>query len=213
MISRACSTVTPFLCPQLRVLLGELVAQLAGPRVVNRGAVQVDAEFGCAGADLALVTENRQLGDTALQQSAGGLKDSVVVTFGQHDALAIRAGPLAQLVGEHLRRGHLGDRNRQLGQQIRHIDMAVHQLQRRVDLALRRRGHPAAGRRRRRSPCRMCRARWRSSAAAAASPATNAAIDWCNSNPPLRMMHDSDGNPSAACALATANTTSERSPA
>ena len=43
-------------------------------------------------------------------------------------------------------------------------------------------------------------------------PATSAAIDGCNSNPPLRMMHDSDGNPSAAWALATASTTSERSP-
>ena len=44
------------------------------------------------------------------------------------------------------------------------------------------------------------------------SPATSAPIDRCNSNPPLRMMHDNDGNPSAAWALATASTTSERSP-
>ena len=44
------------------------------------------------------------------------------------------------------------------------------------------------------------------------SPATSVAIDGCSSSPPLRMMHDSDGKPSAAWALTTASTTSERSP-
>ena len=44
------------------------------------------------------------------------------------------------------------------------------------------------------------------------SPATSAAIDGCSANPPLRTMQDSDGNPSAAWALAAASTTSERSP-
>ena len=44
------------------------------------------------------------------------------------------------------------------------------------------------------------------------SPATRAAIDGCSSSPPLRMTRDNDGNPSAAWALTTASTTSERSP-
>ncbi len=129
---------------QPRVLLGELVAQLAGARIVDRRVVQVDAEFRRAGTDLILVAENRQVGDAALQHPTGGLEDAVVVAFRQHDALAVRAGPLAQLIGEHLRRGHLGDRNRQLRQQVRQVDVALDQLQRGVDLALRRRGDPAA---------------------------------------------------------------------
>ena len=43
-------------------------------------------------------------------------------------------------------------------------------------------------------------------------PVTSFAIDRCRAIPPLRMIADSDGNPSAAWALATASTTSERSP-
>ena len=48
---------------QLRVLLGEVVAQLAGTRIEHRGVVQVDTEFGCPSADLALVAEDGQVGD------------------------------------------------------------------------------------------------------------------------------------------------------
>ena len=44
------------------------------------------------------------------------------------------------------------------------------------------------------------------------SPDTSEAIDGCSSSPPLRMTQDSDGKPSAAWALTTASTTSERSP-
>ena len=54
---------------QLRVLLGELVTQLAGAGIEYCGIVQVDTEFGCAGADLALVAEDGQVGDTALQHA------------------------------------------------------------------------------------------------------------------------------------------------
>jgi len=49
------------------VLLGELVTQVAGAGIEYRYVVQVDAEFGCAGADLALVAEDGQVGDTPLQ--------------------------------------------------------------------------------------------------------------------------------------------------
>ena len=45
------------------------------------------------------------------------------------------------------------------------------------------------------------------------SPDTSDAMDGCSSRPPLRMRHDSDGKPSAAWALTTASTTSDRSPA
>ena len=55
---------------QLRVLFGELVAQLAGPRVEHRGVRQVDAEFGRARPDGGFVAEDGQLGDRALQQPA-----------------------------------------------------------------------------------------------------------------------------------------------
>ena len=49
-------------------------------------------------------------------------------------------------MGEHLRGDHRRDRNRQLRKQIRGVDVGVHQLDRGVDLALRRRGDAAAGR-------------------------------------------------------------------
>ena len=146
MISRACSTVTPLCLRKLGVLLGELVAQLAGLRVEHRRRRQVDAQFGCAGTDLRFLAEDRQLGDTALQQPARRREDAVVLALGQHDALAVRAGPVQQLVGEHLRSDHRRDRNRQLRQQIRGVDVGVHQRECGVDLALRGRGDPAAGR-------------------------------------------------------------------
>ena len=133
------------LLAQLGVLLGELVAQFTRARVEHSRGTQIDAEFGCAGTHLGFITENGQVRDTAAQQSAGRLQDAVVITFGQDDALAVRAGALHQLVGEHLRRGHRGDRDRQPLQHVGDVDVAVHQLQGGVDLALRVRGHPAAG--------------------------------------------------------------------
>ncbi|SKV87032.1 Uncharacterised protein [Mycobacteroides abscessus subsp. massiliense] len=42
-------------------------------------------------------------------------------------------------------------------------------------------------------------------------PSTRSAIRGCSFSPPLRMIADSDGNPSATCALATASSTSDRS--
>ena len=78
---------------QFRVLLGELVAQLAGARVEHRRCRQVDAEFGCAGTDLRLVAEDGQVGDPALQQPPGRLEDAVVLALRQHDALAVRLAP------------------------------------------------------------------------------------------------------------------------
>ena len=43
-------------------------------------------------------------------------------------------------------------------------------------------------------------------------PDTSDPIEGCSSRPPLRMTQDNDGKPSAAWALSTASTTSERSP-
>ena len=127
---------------QLGVLLGKLVTQITGSRIEDGGVIHVDPEFGCAGADLGLVTENGQIGDAALQHSSGGPEHPVVVALGQYDPLAIRSGLLAQLVGEHLRRHDRGNRNRQLGKQIRDVDVRVHQFQCGVDLAARLGGHP-----------------------------------------------------------------------
>ena len=56
---------------QLGVLFGELVAQLAGPRVEHRRRRQVDAQFGRAARTCSFVAEDRQVGDAALQQPAG----------------------------------------------------------------------------------------------------------------------------------------------
>ena len=151
---------------QLGVLLGELVAQLAGLRVEHRRRRQVDTQFGGAGPDLGLLAEDRQVGDAALQQPPGGLEDAVVVAFGQHDVLAVRAGPVQQLVGEHLRRDHRRDRNRQLRQQVRGVDVGVHQRQRGVDLALRGGGDPAPRRRHPAGGLERAVAWWRRSAAA-----------------------------------------------
>ena len=74
---------------QFGVLLGELIAQLAGPRVQHLRIGQVDAEFGRAGPDLRLVAEDGQLGDIALQQPPRRPEDAVVLALGQHDALAV----------------------------------------------------------------------------------------------------------------------------
>ena len=173
---------------QFRVLFGELVAQLAGLRVEHRGRRQVDAEFGCAGPDLGLVAEDRQVGHPALQQPARRLEDAVVVALGEHDALAVRPGPVQQLVGR--------------------TSAAWSPSGSESPAA------PADPRCRRRCPsaparCRSCAARSRSPArgptrrALAVSkvpravatigsrsprPDTSAAIDGCSCSPPLRMM-------------------------
>ena len=112
---------------QLGVLLGELVAQLAGLRVEHRRRRQVDPQFGCARTDLGFLTEDRQVGHAALQKPARRGEDAVVIALRQHDVLAVRAGPVQQLVGEHLRGDHRRDRNGQLGQQVRGVDVGVHQ--------------------------------------------------------------------------------------
>ena len=132
---------------QLRVLLGELVAQLAGARVEHRRRGQIDTQFGCARANLGFLPENRQVGHAPLKQPSRRLEDAVVLPLGQHDAFAVRTGAVKQLIGEHLRRHHGWDRNGQLRQQIRGIDVGVHQGQCGVDLALRERRDAATRRR------------------------------------------------------------------
>ena len=183
MISRACSTVTP-LCLRSSAYCSanwshsSLVRGLSTVR-----CRQVDAEFGCAGADLRLVAEDGQLGDIALQQPARRLEDAVVLALGQHDALAVRSRPVQQLVGEHLRGDDRRDRNRQLRKQIRGVDVGVHQLDRGVDLALRARGDPAARRRRPCWPSRRCRSVVAMIGSRRPRPDTSAAIDGCSSQP------------------------------
>ena len=137
MISRACSTVTPLCLRSSAYCSANLSHSSLVLRVEHRGVRQVDAEFGCAGADLRLVAEDGQVGDAALQQPARRLEDAVVVALGQHDALAVRPRPVQQLVGEHLRRDDRRDRNGQLRKQIRGVDVGVHQRERGIDLALR----------------------------------------------------------------------------
>ena len=123
---------------QFGVLLGELVAQLAGPRVEHRGRREVDAEFGRAGPDRGLVAEDRQVGDRRAA-AAGPPPCRMRSSSPSGSTMRLRsdAGPVEQLVGEHLRRDDRRDRNRQLRKQIRGVDVGVHQLERGVDLALR----------------------------------------------------------------------------
>jgi hypothetical protein len=57
---------------------------------------EVDAERRRPGADLLLVTEQGQVDDVAAQQHLGGAQDAFVLALGQHDVLAVGAGPLQQ---------------------------------------------------------------------------------------------------------------------
>ena len=137
MISRACSTVTP-LCLRSSAYCSANWSHSSLVRGLSTVAADRSTPSSAARARICgLVAEDGQVGDAALQQPAGRLEDAVVVALGQHDALAVRPGPLQQLVGEHLRRDDRRDRNRQLRQQIRGVDVVVHQRERGVDLALR----------------------------------------------------------------------------
>ena len=57
------------------------------------GGRDVDAEPGGARADLALVAEQREVGDRRAEQRVGRLQDAVVVALGQHDVLALASAP------------------------------------------------------------------------------------------------------------------------
>ena len=127
------------------VLLGEMLAQFAGARVDDRGSTEIDTEFRCAGTDRGLFAEDCQVSESAPQNAAGSLQDSVVIALGQHDAPPIRASAFHELVGEHLRRGHGRDRDRQPRQQVADVDVALHQFDRGVDFGLRVRCHPSPG--------------------------------------------------------------------
>ncbi|SLE77672.1 Uncharacterised protein [Mycobacteroides abscessus subsp. massiliense] len=128
---------------QLEVLVCELLGQIAGLGTDNECVRDVNAELGSTGADFGLFAQDRQVGDLALQQPAGGLENPVVVALGQHDALAVVACPVQQLVLEHLRRGDRRYRDSELRNEIRAIHVPVHQRERGIDLARRSHRHPA----------------------------------------------------------------------
>ena len=71
---------------------------------------------------------------------------------------------------------------------------------------------PGRGSPRPRSPSRTGPGRWRSIGSRRPSPVTRRRDRGCSESPPLRTIADNDGNPSAAWALTTASTTSDRSP-
>ena len=108
-------------------------------------AADVDAEFSCASTHTGFVAEDRQVGNLALQQSAGRAQDPVVVTLREDDVLAIASSAVDQLVLEHLW-GHDGrDRQCQSVHQDVGVDALFHQTQRGVDLSLRSDCHASAG--------------------------------------------------------------------
>ena len=90
---------------QPRVLLGELLRR-ARRRTgeSTSAALDVDAELDRAGAHLERLAEDREVGDAALEHRRRRAEHAVVVALGQHDAAAVGARALDQLVLEHERR-------------------------------------------------------------------------------------------------------------
>src|SRR5207247_1548045 len=84
---------------------GEVVQPVAGRRVDNVRAVQVQAEFAGASPDGVGVAEQGQVADVAAQQGVGGAQDPVLGALGQDEVPAVLAGALDQLVLEHHRCG------------------------------------------------------------------------------------------------------------
>ena len=144
--SRARSTVIP-LCARSRAYsCRELVEQLAGLGSSTWPHRKVDAEFRAAAPHRGLLTRGWSDRRSARRAAAGRAQDPVVVALRQHDVSAVRAGPLDQLVLEHLR----GDHHRALATSIRGSSAVAScgcsTAHRGVDLALRTaQAHPTAG--------------------------------------------------------------------
>ena len=83
---------------------GELLPQRRGVRIDDVCLGDVDPERRSARTDVFGSAENRELDDATPQQDLGGAQDAVVVSFGEHDVLALGLGALDELVLEHDRR-------------------------------------------------------------------------------------------------------------
>ena len=92
---------------KLRVLDGELLAKLRIERAQDVRGRDVEAEFGRALADLALIAEDREPGDLPSQQGARRPQDAVIRPLRQHDVALVRPGPIEQVVLEHERSDHV----------------------------------------------------------------------------------------------------------
>ena len=72
---------------QRRVLVGELIAQLAGPRVDHRRLVEIDTEFGCAARRKAAAAVRAEAQEIAADENDRAEEKQVV-----HDMETLRAG-------------------------------------------------------------------------------------------------------------------------
>ena len=212
-MSRAFSIVTPLCLRHLGVLLGELLAQVAGAWVDHRRGRQVDAEFGCARPHLGLVAENGQV-----RRWRGAAAGPPPAGSGRRHPRAARS-----VCG---RRAPAPSAGRRTSAASSRVGIGI--ASRASSVRRCRRGVPSATARCRSCSRRCAVTRPRVVATALAvskvsssvamigsrkpTPVTSRAISRCSGSPPLRMMVASDGKPSAAWALATASTTSERSP-
>ncbi len=161
MISRACSTVTPFFLRNSAYWSANW-----SHNSLVRGSITVASSRSTpsSAARKRIWTSSPRMVRSAIPRCSSRPADLRIRSSspsGSTMCLRSDRACCTQPVGEHLRCGHGRDRDGKLRQQIRDVDVALHQFQRGVDLALRGRGDPAAGRRPPRWPCRRCLARWR----------------------------------------------------
>ena len=117
MVSRACSTRDALVLAQLGVLLGELIAQFAGPRV--RAPSHRTGRRRVRPPGLGSGLRHREWSARRHCAAAAGRPPCRMRSSSPSGStMRLRSGarPLQQLVGEHLRRDHRRDRNRQLRQ-------------------------------------------------------------------------------------------------
>ena len=209
----ACSTVMP-LCVRSSAYSSANWSHSSLVRGLSTVAADRSTPSSAARARICgLLAEDGQVGHAALQQAAGRRQDAVVVALGQHDVLAVRAGPVEQLVLEHQRRDHRRDRDiasrasRSAVSTWRPSSASAVSILR-CEVAVTR---PRADA----TPCwpsRTCRVGGDDRQPQCPDRHQRRRSTGAGRSPPLRMMQDSDGKPSAAWALTTASTTSERSP-
>ena len=151
MISRACSTVTP-LCFRSSAYWSANLSHSS--LVCGSSTSAADRSTPSSAARARTCASSPRIVSSATprcRSRPAAVRMRSSSPSGSTMCLRSDAGPVQQLVGEHLRRHHRRNGNGQLRQQIRGVDVGVHQRQRGVDLAQRGRGDPPA---RRRHPAR-----------------------------------------------------------
>ncbi len=115
--------------PQACILLGEPFDVRRVGRTDDLRGADVDAEPGGAGADLALIPEDRQVGDVTRDQARRRAQDAVVVALGQHDALAVGSCSFDESVLEHQRCHDPRFREPELRREFCDVDVGLEQTE------------------------------------------------------------------------------------